>query len=167
MLTAQHFNTMWNKWEHTDLIKKMNVVAIALFVMVTFIFRFVYYFLVEIQPLLEPYNAWIVLLVFCVITYIMYMLPVVPGGPMSIFAGMVCVHKFAKDSFLISIVGGSRDDEGASRNAFYVGILLMCPIVLFLKLFASFGQQKLYGERIGAKSPAILSIVGVHKPLMR
>lgn len=145
-------------WHYTDLILKMNIIGIGVFLTIVLGTRGLYYFLVEIRPFLDPFNAWEVLLIWYVLGIALFLCPPVPGPPMYIFGGLVCVGKFEDDA---SMIWATRD------NAFIGGIAFMVLNCLVLKLIACYCQQKWFGEYIGASSPMILQQVGVNKPFIR
>ena len=80
-------------------------------------------------------------------------MPPVPGAPVYLFGGLICVDGFMREF--------SNKEVGFLFGLAYV--FLLCFI---LKLTACAIQQKVFGERLG-NNEGIRTAVGVHTPFIR
>eukprot|EP00929_Paragymnodinium_shiwhaense_P012985 TRINITY_DN120852_c0_g1_i1.p1 TRINITY_DN120852_c0_g1~~TRINITY_DN120852_c0_g1_i1.p1 ORF type:complete len:818 (-),score=138.23 TRINITY_DN120852_c0_g1_i1:26-2479(-) len=91
-----------------------------------------------------------VLAIFYVVGLLMFLLPPVPGVPVYVAAGSICVTRGIQEPWLET----------------WSGVVLVSAFALLIKLTAVVGQQKGFGEYLGS-SMAIQGAVGVHTPTIK
>eukprot|EP00929_Paragymnodinium_shiwhaense_P115029 TRINITY_DN8361_c0_g2_i1.p1 TRINITY_DN8361_c0_g2~~TRINITY_DN8361_c0_g2_i1.p1 ORF type:complete len:1189 (-),score=282.38 TRINITY_DN8361_c0_g2_i1:94-3510(-) len=107
-------------------------------------------FLGILGGILATMNFFVVLLIFFVVGFIMFMLPPVPGVPVYVAAGSICVTRGVQEPWL----------------HFWPTVVLISAYALLIKFAAVVGQQKGIGEMMGS-NVAIQQAVGVHTPTIK
>merc|ERR1712224_1151379 len=129
----------------------MYFMGIIMFVMLVGSTKALNYVLVHVNLWFESegFGAWLILGLWYLLGLIGFLNPAVPGPPIYLFGGLVCVAQFEKTSL-----------------GFWGGIVTVCLASWVLKLNACAMQQKCFGEGLGT-IPAVRAAVGVHKPMIR
>jgi hypothetical protein len=99
---------------------------------------------------LESMPFMVVLIIFYGVGLFMFLLPPVPGVPVYVAAGSICVTRGLKEDGL----------------TFYPAVIMVSLWALLIKLSAVVCQQKGFGEGLGS-SVSIKMLVGVHTPTIR
>ena len=95
-----------------------------------------YVCLAGLIELLSSIHWLLVSLIFFVVGFVMFMVPVVPGLAVYLCGGILLVQR-------------CRDPFGGGEGGFYLAILWASFLSWILKMIAHVGQQKLFGEQLG------------------
>ena len=74
----------------------------------------------------------------------MFLVPVIPGVPVYICAGVLIPTAMMSEA-------ERRDTEGAAPPSFWFGLLLACALACALKFVAIIIQQEVIGRRLGER----------------
>ena len=122
---------------------KVTILNLAYLTLSIIVAKLVVVFLSALTLWLTPVPVYAILLIFLLVGIAMFLIPVIPGIPVYICAGVLI------PSALMSEAERADTSNATAPASFWLGLLLACALSALLKFVAIVLQQEVIGKRLG------------------
>ena len=156
--TTQRLDTLRSRhWG--SITSKVMILGIVYLVMQVIVSKGVVVFLCGLNALLSPVPLGAVVVIFLLVGIAMFLIPVIPGVPVYICAGVMIPWNMMSDE-------EKNSTSSIAPSSFWTGLVLACALCSVLKFLAVAIQQELIGKMLG-KRVSIRATVGINSSVMR
>ena len=138
---------------------KVIILGILYLVMQVIVSKGVVVFLSGLNALLAPMALGAVLFIFLAVGLAMFLIPVIPGVPVYICAGVMIPWNMMSDE-------EKNSTDPTAPSSFWNGLVIACALSCTLKFFAIAVQQEVIGRKLGQRV-AVRAACGINSSAMR
>jgi len=149
-LRTKHWGSIW---------AKVIILGLVYLVMQVLVSQGVVVFLSGLNALLEPVHLAAVLVIFLAVGIAMFLIPIIPGVPVYICAGVMIPWNMMSDE-------EKQSTSSTAPSSFWNGVVIACVLSSALKFIAIAIQQEVIGRLLGQRV-AIRAACGMNSSAMR